>query len=81
MNHKQFSGLHIAVRQPEGEVFEIVFWSVRGERTVTIDSIGMPCEELEDILCGINNAPEMAGILDADPDDVQEILDELTLTA
>lgn len=77
MNHKQFQGLQITV-QPEGEVFEVVFWSPLGERTVTIDSIGMPCEELEDILCGINNAPEVAGILDADPDEVQEILDELT---
>jgi len=79
MNHKQFQGLQITV-QPEGEVFEVVFWSPLGERTVTIDSIGMPCEDLEDILTGINNAPEMAGILDVDPDEVQEILDELTLT-
>jgi hypothetical protein len=80
MNHKQFNGLHIAVGQPLDDAYEVVFWSPLGERTVTIDSIGMPCEDLEDILTGINNAPEMAGILDVDPDEVQEILDELTLT-
>ena len=74
MNHKQFSGLQITV-QPEGEVFEVVFWSPLGERTVTIESTGgVPCEELEDILCGINNAPEMAGILDVDVDEIDDIL-------
>ena len=77
MNHKQFNGLQITVQATGGQ-YEVEFSTANDSRSITIDSIGMPCEELEDILCGINNAPEMAGILDADPDDVQEILDELT---
>ena len=70
--HSNFTGIFITVR-PKTVVFE------RGAKRHEIDFEGpnMPAEDLEDILCGINNAPEVAGILDADPDEVQEILDEL----
>ena len=74
--HSNFTGIFITVR-PKTVVFE------RGAKRHEIDFEGpnMPAEDLEDILAGINNAPEMAGILDADPDEVQEILDELTAFA
>ncbi len=80
MNHKLFNGLQITVQATGGQ-YEVEFSTANDSRTIAIESTGgVPCEELEDILCGINNAPEMAGILDVDVDEVQEILDELTLT-
>lgn len=70
--HSNFTGIFITVR-PKTVVFE------RGAKRHEIDFEGpnMPAEDLEDILAGINNAPEMAGLLDVDPDKMQEVWDDL----
>ena len=60
--HTNFTGLFITV-SPRTVVFE------RGEKrhSIRFEGSNMPAEDLEDILAGINNAPEMAGLLDVDP--------------
>lgn len=70
--HTNFTGLFITV-SPTTVVFE------RGEKRHEIEFEGpnMPAEDLEDILSGVNNVPEMAGLLDVDPDKMQEVWDDL----
>ena len=70
--HTNFTGLFITV-SPRTVVFE------RGEKrhSIRFEGSNMPAEDLEDILAGINNAPEMAGLLDVDPDKMQEVWDDL----
>ena len=70
--HSNFTGLFITV-SPRTVVFE------RGEKRHSIRFEGphMPSEDLEDILAGITNAPEMAGVLDVDVDEMATILDDL----
>lgn len=70
--HTNFTGLFITV-SPATVLFE------RGGKRHEIEFEGpnMPSEDLEDILAGITNAPEMAGVLDVDVDEMETILDDL----
>ena len=70
--HTNFTGLFITV-SPTTVAFE------RDSKRHTIDFEGpsMPAEDLEDILAGINNAPEMGGVVDVDVDEMATILDDL----
>lgn len=70
--HTNFTGLFITV-SPRTVVFE------RGEKrhSIRFEGPNMPAEDLEDILSGVNNVPEMAGLLDVDPDKMQEVWDDL----